>query len=89
MGESRVEESGQWPSEKGPTTAEVQQPKANCVVKKESNNTQQFKPFEDDHIQHEERFESLYIINCKLQVQDEALYRLDYTILRKYKLQSQ
>ena len=66
--ESRNQGNGRRPSEKGPTTTEVQQPKANCVVKKESNNTQQFKPLEDDHIQHEERFKSLYIINCKLQV---------------------
>ena len=31
----------------------------------------------------EERLESLYIIYCKLHVQDEALYRLGYTNLRK------
>ena len=31
----------------------------------------------------EERFESLYIINYKLYVQDEALYRLCYTNIRK------
>ena len=36
----------------------------------------------------EERLESLYIINCKLQVQEDALYRLGYTTLGKYKLQS-
>ena len=31
----------------------------------------------------EERLESLYIINCELQVQEEALYRLGNTTLRK------
>ena len=31
---------------------------------------------------------SLYIKNCKLQGQVEALYRLGYTTLGKYKLQS-
>ena len=36
----------------------------------------------------EEILESLYIIYCKLQVQEEALYRLGYTTLGKYKLQS-
>ena len=30
--------------------------------------------------------ESLYIMNCKLQAQEEALYMLGYTILVKYKL---
>ena len=35
----------------------------------------------------EERLESLYIINCKLHVQDEALYRLGYTNLRKENIQ--
>ena len=36
----------------------------------------------------EERLKSLYIINCKLQVQKETLYILGYTIIGKYKLQS-
>ena len=31
---------------------------------------------------------SLYIKNCELQVQEEALYMLSYTTLGKYKLQS-
>ena len=31
----------------------------------------------------EERLEFLYIINCKLQIQDEALYRLGYITLGK------
>ena len=39
-------------------------------------------------IRSEERFESLYIINCVVQVQEEALYKLGYTTLGKYKLQS-
>ena len=33
-----------------------------------------------------ERLAFLYIIKCKLQVQKEALYRLDYITLGKYKL---
>ena len=37
--------------------------------------------------EHEERLESLYIINCILHVQDEALYRLGYTNLRKENIQ--
>ena len=49
----KVEESGQWSPEKRPAAAAAeQQPEANWVMKKESNNTQQFKPLEDDdHIQ--------------------------------------
>ena len=35
----------------------------------------------------EERREFLYIMKCKLQVQEEVLYRLGYTTLGKYKLQ--
>ena len=35
----------------------------------------------------EERLESLYIINCVLHEQDEALYRLDYTNLRNENIQ--
>ena len=41
-----------------------------------------------DMIPFKERLESLYIINCKLQVQKEALYRLGHITVGKYKLQS-